>query len=191
MQKAIFIDKDGTLIKDVPYNVDPDLVELVPGCERLRSLQDIGYKLIVVSNQPGLALGYFTEAQLMKAVNRMFQLLAEKEVYPLAFYFCPHAATGTIRPYNHACGCRKPLPGIILRAAEDLGIDPSSSWMIGDIFDDVEAGNRAGCQTILIDNGNETEWRIDQFREPHYVRTNLSEAARMILQKNTYHDLHL
>jgi D,D-heptose 1,7-bisphosphate phosphatase len=190
-KKAIFLDKDGTLIKDVPYNVDPDLVELVPGCERLKALQDLGYQLIVVSNQSGIALGYFTETRLMQAVDRMFQLLAERQVFPLAFYYCPHAVNGTVAPYALPCSCRKPQPGLILRAAADLGIDTSSSWMIGDILDDVEAGNRAGCQTILIDNGNETEWRVDDRREPHYVRTTLAEAARLILQKNTCHDPQL
>jgi D-glycero-D-manno-heptose 1,7-bisphosphate phosphatase len=190
MKKAIFLNKDGTLIKDVPYNVDPDLVELAAGCERLKALQDIGYQLIVVSNQSGIAFGYFTENQLMQAVDRMFRLLAEKQVFPLAFYYCPHAVNGTIHPYAHTCFCRKPQPGLILRAARDLGIDPASSWVIGDILDDVEAGNRAGCQTILIDNGNETEWRIDEWREPHYVRANLAETARMILKKENepHHD---
>jgi len=190
MKKAIFLDKDGTLLKDVPYNVEPELVELAPGCERLRPLQDAGYQLIIVSNQSGLALGYFTETQLMRAVSRMFELLAEKQVYPLAFYFCPHATNGVIYPYNHACGCRKPQPGLILRAARDLDIHLPSSWMIGDILDDVEAGNRAGCHTVLLDNGNETEWNLNEWREPDYVRADLSEAARMILRKENepHHD---
>lgn len=191
MIKAIFLDKDGTLIKDVPYNVEPALVELATGFERLQLLQEAGFRLIVVSNQSGIARGYFTEQQLLTAVDRMFELLAEKNVYPYAFYFCPHAEEGIIASYVKACTCRKPQAGMLVNAAEDLEIDLSASWMIGDILDDVEAGKRAGCQTILIDNGNETEWKTGPCREPDYVRADLAEATRMILQKTAEHEHYI
>jgi histidinol-phosphate phosphatase family protein len=186
-RKAIFLDKDGTLIPDIPYNVDPALIQLLPGVGAgLRALQAAGYSLFIVSNQPGVALGYFTEVDLMHVANRLYALLAEEGVYPLAFYYCPHAAEGSVEPYAHSCRCRKPLPGLLLRAARDFDISLARSWMIGDILNDMEAGKRAGCRTILLDNGNETEWVLSEYREPDYILADIAAAAGTILEKKTY-----
>lgn len=175
MNKAIFIDKDGTLIHDVPYNVNPDLIRLEKyALESLYLLQQQGYYLIIISNQPGLALQYFKEEELKVAEEKIRELLLENGVIPDAFYYCPHSHTSS-------CTCRKPQPGLLLRAAHDFKIDISASWMIGDILNDVEAGNRAGSNTILIENGNETEWLYNDYREPGYTVQNLQEAAEIIL----------
>src|SRR5581483_11142184 len=101
---------------------------------------------------------------------------------PLAgFYYCPHHPQGQVNSYAVTCRCRKPAPGMLRRAAADLGIDLAESWMLGDILDDIEAGRRADCRTVLIDNGNETEWRRGRGRRPHYRAGDLAEAARLIL----------
>ena len=173
-RKAIFIDKDGTLIHDVPYNVDPQNVRLAMGAGgALRRMKNAGYQLIVISNQSGVAKGLFEEKDLLP-VNRQIQaLLAPHGVKVDAFYYCPHGP-------DDDCECRKPMPGMILRAARDYGADPQSSWMIGDILNDVEAGNRAGCQTIHIDNGNETKWVRGDYRQPLYTVKDLAEAADII-----------
>jgi len=184
MTKAIFLDKDGTLIEDVPYNTDPAKVRLLPGVgEALRMLQDADYKLFIVSNQPGIGLGYFTSRELESAVNRVYELLAAAAVYPLAFYFCPHAAANDGFPSRFPCKCRKPQPGLLRRAAKDFAISLTDSWMIGDILHDVEAGKRAGCRTILLDNGNETEWLFNEYREPDHILPDMEKAARTILEK--------
>ena len=166
------MDKDGTLVKDVPYNVDPDRIRLTPGAdEALAELHRAGFLLVVVSNQSGVARGLFPEAALAGVWKRLSDLLAP---VPLAgWYHCPHGPAD-------GCDCRKPKPGMLTRAAAELGIDLGRSWMVGDILNDVEAGLRAGCRAVLIDNGNETEWVRGPEREPHFRVRTLPEAARVI-----------
>ena len=180
-QRAVFLDKDGTLIDDVPYNVDPDRIQLAAGAADLRQLHQQGYLLIVASNQSGVARGYFPETALAAVEQRSRQLLAQLDIPLNGFYFCPHHPAGKVMEYAIACDCRKPKPGMLLQAARDHDIDLSQSWFIGDILNDVEAGRRAGCRTILIDNGNETEWVFSPDRIPHYRVNNLTEAAEAIL----------
>ncbi len=179
---AVFLDKDGTLIEDVPYNVDPHKIRLMPGVALgLRALQDAGYRLIVVSNQSGVARGYFAETSLRAVFQRLQQLLAATGVTLSDFYYCPHHPEGTVERYALGCHCRKPQPALILRAARDHDVDLSRSWFVGDILDDAEAGHRAGCRTILVDVGSETEWLDGSQRRPDYIAHNFAEAARAIL----------
>src|SRR5919197_46875 len=136
---AVFLDKDGTLVEDVPYNVDPGRIRLAPGAaEGLRLLHRAG------------------------------------------FYYCPHHPAGAVEEHAVVCACRKPAPGLLLRAAREHGVDLARSWLVGDILDDVEAGRRAGCRTILLDNGHETEWVLRPERVPHPVASELLDAARLI-----------
>lgn len=180
--KAVFLDKDGTLVVDLPYNVDPDRMALMPGAgEALRRLNDAGYALIVVSNQSGVARGLFAESALPAVEQRLREMLAGYGVALAGFYYCPHHPAGAALEYAIECDCRKPAPGLILRAAAEHGIDLEGSWMIGDILNDVEAGRRAGCRTILFDNGNETEWELSRERLPDCVVSDLRYAADRIL----------
>jgi len=180
--KAIFLDKDGTLIEDVPYNVDPARILLAPGSrEGLRLLHQMGYPLIVITNQSGIARGYFSEAALSVVEQRLRELLAEISVPLGGFYYCPHHPSGVVLDYAIECHCRKPQPGLLKTAARELGICLPQSWFIGDILNDVEAGRAAGCRTILIDNGNETEWELSCQRLPHHIVADLTEAARVIM----------
>lgn len=182
MNKAVFLDKDGTLIKDIPYNADPDKVVLEDTvAEALERLQSAGFLLIVISNQAGIAHGYFDETALEGVETKLRSLLAERNVTLDGFYFCPHHPNGRIPQYTTECACRKPSPGMLFRAASDHSIDLGRSWMIGDILHDVEAGSRAGCRTILINNGNETEWIPGEHRVPHSMVTDLHQAAEIIL----------
>jgi D-glycero-D-manno-heptose 1,7-bisphosphate phosphatase len=175
MSKAIFIDKDGTLIPDIPYNVDPDKITLENNLvEGLIKLKEEGYLLIIISNQSGVERGYFKEEALVDVKAKIQTLLAMHNLQLDSFYYCPH--------YAVQCDCRKPLPGLILKAAQHHNIDLKSSWMIGDILNDVEAGNLAGCKTILIDNGNETEWVKGTYRLPTLTCKSINEAADFILQ---------
>jgi len=182
----VFLDKDGTLLIDEPYNVDPARMRLEAGAEvALRRLGTLNVPLIVVSNQPGIALGMFEPNALSAMEQRLRELFAENGAELTAFYFCPHHPDGSVDPYAVACECRKPLPGLIHRAAAEHGIDLAHSWMIGDILDDVEAGNRAGCRTIMVDNGHETQWSrtpaTRRLRTAHIIVPNLDVASRAIV----------
>jgi len=183
---AVFFDKDGTLVRDVPYNVDPQRIELMPGAgEGAAQLAAAGYAIVVVSNQSGIARGLFPEHALEQVGQRLRELLADYYVPLAGFYYCPHHPQGVVTEYTVNCECRKPLPGMILQAARDLSLDLSRSWMVGDILDDVEAGHRAGCQAALIDNGHETEWCWNSRRRPDLVAVDLAVAAQHILAAAT------
>jgi D-glycero-D-manno-heptose 1,7-bisphosphate phosphatase len=170
--KAVFVDKDGTLVENVPYNVDPARLALTPGAAGgIARLVRHGYRVIVVSNQPGIALGKYPAAALQPVQQRLRELL------PLeGFYYCPHAP-------GAGCECRKPAAGLIERAAREHGVALGESWLIGDILDDIEAGRRAGCKTVLLDHGNETQWELSPERVPHHIARDLGEAAALILQQ--------
>lgn len=182
MSRAVFLDKDGTLIDDVPYNVDPERVTLARGAgSALRELKVHGYSLIVVSNQAGVALGRFSLQALSGVERRIQELLRPSGVAIDAFYYCPHLPQATNVRYAVRCLCRKPQPGLLRQAARDRQLELAQSWLIGDILDDVEAGNRAGCHSVLVDNGNETEWRLGMHRQPYHLARSLHDAVSQIL----------
>jgi D-glycero-D-manno-heptose 1,7-bisphosphate phosphatase len=182
MKRAVFLDKDGTLIPDIPYNVNPGLITLEQGAEALSKLADAGFRFVIISNQSGIARGYFSEEDMLAVQRKVETLLGEHRISLDGFYYCPHHPEGNVMRYARECDCRKPMPGMIRQAAAELSIDLSRSWMIGDILNDVEAGKKAGCKTILIDNGNETEWMLSDVREPDYKARNLSHAVELILK---------
>lgn len=181
---AVFFDKDGTLVHDVPHNVDPTLLRLTPGaCEAIHCLRDAGFALVVVTNQSGVARGLFPAAALNPIRSELERLL---KISFDGFKICPHHPRGTVAPYAVACTCRKPRPGLLLAAARDLGLDLARSWMIGDILDDIEAGSRAGCRTVLVlGGGGETEWSFGPHRTPTLIAHDLAEAARQISSPRT------
>jgi D-glycero-D-manno-heptose 1,7-bisphosphate phosphatase len=185
--KAVFLDKDGTLIKNLPYNVIPNRIQFYPDTfDALRDLQEAGYELVIVTNQAGVARGYFEEKDLQPVEEHLRrELLAHSNVDLAGFYYCPHHPEGVVSRYAVECACRKPNPGLLLKAAEELNIDLQQSWMVGDILNDVEAGNLSGCSTVLIDNGNETEWVLTDERQPDFIVTNLKEAAQAILSRKS------
>lgn len=176
---AIFLDKDGSLLQDVPYNVDPQRMRLAPTVQAgLQTLAHLHMPLIVVSNQPGVELGRLTEDPLDLLQHRLSDMFDACGAELADVCWCPHAPDAQGRP---VCECRKPMPGMLIKAAESHEIDLARSWMIGGILDDIEAGRRAGCNTILIDNGNETLWRRGPLRTPHRIVGNLAAAAQVIV----------
>ncbi|HSC14509.1 MAG TPA: HAD family hydrolase [Gammaproteobacteria bacterium] len=182
MRRAVFLDRDGTLIDNVPHNVDPRRVTLARGAGgALRLLKTHGFLLVVVSNQPGVALGHFRLQALAAIERRIQELLAPSSVEIDAFYYCPHLPQSANVRFAVRCLCRKPQPGLLRRAARDWQIDLAHSWLVGDILDDVEAGNRASCRTVLVDTGSETEWRLGLHRQPQYLAGSLRQAAHWIL----------
>lgn len=182
MNKAVFLDKDGTLIIDIPYNADPDQITLCNDCIKgLKRLQEKKYLLILITNQAGVAHGYFKEDALLLVEEKIKMMLNNYGIMLSGFYYCPHHPQGKIARYAIDCDCRKPKPGLLLKAAAELDIDLSASWMIGDILNDIEAGNSAGCKSILVDNGNETEWLMNEIRRPIAKVRNIDEAAEYII----------
>jgi len=178
--RAVFIGKDGTLVEHVPHNVDPAKVRFTPhAMEGLRLLAEHGYRLIVVTNQPGLAYGMFTRAALTQLQLALAGMMEREGVHLAGFYACPHAP-GPAGPVP-ACLCRKPAPGLLRQAARAHGLDLARCWMIGDVLDAVEAGRRAGCRSAMLDVGHETAWRMSPLRTPHVRAKDLLEAAHAIL----------
>lgn len=181
-RRAVFLDKDGTLIENVPFNVDRQRIRLAPGAaDGLPRLSAAGFVLAVVSNQSGVARGLFREEALAGVELGLRELVAGTGATLAGFYYCPHDPEGSVAAYRRACQCRKPASGLLRFAALELDVDLAASWLVGDILDDVEAGRGAGCRTILIDNGNETEWRLSRERLPDHVVGDMSEAARLIV----------
>ncbi len=146
---AVFLDRDGTVMEDVGYLSDPGGVRLLPEAGgALRRLQEAGYRLVIVTNQSGVGRGMFAASDVEKVNERLRDLLRKEGVALDGVYVCPH------RPED-GCSCRKPAPGLILRAADELGIDLSRSFMVGDKDSDVEAGRAAGCRTVRLIPGAE------------------------------------
>jgi histidinol-phosphate phosphatase family protein len=184
---VVFLDKDGTIVENVPYNVDPRKICFTPNAEKgLKLLHRAGYSFVIVSNQPGIARGIFSPKDMERVCQHIKRLFKNISTVLWDFYYCPHDPKGIVPEYSVVCNCRKPAPGLLLRACRDHDIDLSKSWLIGDILDDIEAGQRAGCKTILMDRGNESEWELaSSWRIPNAIVNDLAEAAEIILNKVT------
>lgn len=170
-QKAIFIDRDGTVNKYKGFLCDINKFELIPGVdEAIKRINDVGYLVIVVTNQPVVARGEVTFDQLEEIHNKMETLLGLKGAYIDGIYYCPHhpdkGYEGEITDLKIKCNCRKPKPGMLLKAAEDFNIDLSCSYMIGDNESDIKAGLAVGCKTVLV-NGEGTVRKGDDFGQDY------------------------
>lgn len=155
-QRAIFLDRDGTINRYVGFLRDIEQFELLPGAaEAIRRINASGYLAIVVTNQPVIARGEVTREQLREIHDKMETLLGREGAYVDAIYYCPHhphrGYPGEVAELKIDCDCRKPKPGLLLQAAEDYNIDLTKSWMIGDSQSDMQAGEAAGCKTALVD----------------------------------------
>ncbi len=185
--KAVFLDRDNTLIEDPGYISDPKVVTLLPGVElALKSLRQCGYKLVVVTNQSGIARGLLTEQTLDKIHAELRRQLSDRGAHLDAIYYCPFHPEGTIEEYAKDSDLRKPQPGMLQLAAKELDLDLSQSWMIGDSARDIEAGQRAGCKTIRVRSRAEHHAtpglaNDEGVQADHTVR-NLVDAARVILR---------
>lgn len=179
-QRAILLDRDGTLVYPRHYPSRPADLRIYEGITpHLRKLQSSGFRLVVITNQAGIARGYLTEADLEQMHEYLRSELAKEGVRLDAIYYCPHHIEGVVKEFARNCACRKPQPGMLLQAASDLNLDLRRSWFVGDILDDVEAGNRAGCRTVLVDLG--TESLSDQpARTPHFIARDTRHALRII-----------
>ena len=154
MEKVIFLDRDGTLNVEVNYLHRKEDLVLLPGVpEALKAFKDQGYRLVVVTNQAGVARGYYTEDDVKELHRYMNELLAGQGAEIDAFYYCPHHPEHGIGKYKVRCHCRKPETGMFERAEQDFEVDKASSWMIGDKLIDIEAGRNYGVRTVLVGTG--------------------------------------
>ena len=190
--RALFLDRDGTLVHSSHYPSRPEQLRLYDNIgPALRLLQqDHAFRLIVITNQAGIARGYFTEADLQRMHEYLTSELEALDVRVDGIYHCPHHPEGVVEGLSIRCECRKPQPGMLLRAARELDLDLEHSWFVGDILDDVEAGNRANCRTVLVDLGTES---LPQhpLRVPTFVARNTVHALDIIrhVEETTKPDL--
>jgi D-glycero-D-manno-heptose 1,7-bisphosphate phosphatase len=160
--RAVFLDRDGVILEEDGLLVDPGAIRVAPGVpQALARLRRAGFELVVVTNQPVVARGLTSEEGVAEIHEHVGGLLAAAGAEIRAFYVCPHHPSADVPEYRVACDCRKPRPGLLLRAAKDVGIDLSHSFMVGDRLSDVAAGARAGCRTILVRTGAHLEAPIE------------------------------
>ncbi len=178
---AIFLDRDGTIIEDPGYINNPEQVKLLAGStEALIELKELGYKLIVVSNQSGVARGIVSERTLKEIHERLNELLAEKQASLDAIYYCPYHPEGSVARYRKESEWRKPNPGMLLAAAQQFDIDLENSWMIGNSGRDIEAGRRAECKTVFLEKSEARKENQPESPPADYKAVNLKEAANIV-----------
>ncbi len=173
---AVFLDRDGTIIDELGYLGDPDKVVLYPEVhDALISLNEAGYLLIVVTNQSGVARGYFTLEEALGVNSKMARMLADLGADIHGIYFCPHLP-------DAGCPCRKPAPGMVQKAETDFNVDLANSWIIGDMDKDVLLGSEAGIRPLLVNTGKQDKGTV-----PSSVPAvaDLQEAARYILEERS------
>lgn len=179
--KAIFMDRDNTLIEDPGYISSPDQVKLLPGVSKaLIELRKMGYILIVVTNQSAVARGIVTEQVLEEIHEKMRSLLAHEGAYLDKIYYCPYHPDGVVPKYRRESDLRKPQPGMILRAADELDIDLDNSWMVGNSPRDITAGLSADCKTILIQSSANPTIRKPTDPVPDEKAVNIKEVVNII-----------
>lgn len=170
---AVFLDRDGTINKEIEYLHEPEKWELLPKArEGMKKMQDMGYRIVIITNQAGIGLGYFSKEDFYRVNRRMLKEISGFGINIDKIYFCPHSRT-------ERCHCRKPDIGLIMRAKQDLNLNLSQSYLIGNKTADIEAGRRVGTRTILIRAGR--EGRDKEFEvQPDYLAGDLADAARYI-----------
>lgn len=181
---AVFFDTEGTLTEVQTRHADPTAIQLMAGAgEWLAALGEAGYALVVVSSMPGIAFRLYDEDDAARGLTVLAGLVRDIGASLTDALYCPHHPSALVARYRVECTCRKPAPGLLLRAARLHDLDLARSWVVGDTLDDIEAGRRVGAHTVLIDNGGEVEWREGAQRRPHYTVRDLGQAARAILAR--------
>jgi D-glycero-D-manno-heptose 1,7-bisphosphate phosphatase len=186
-RRAVFLDRDGTINVEVGYLSRPEDFALIDGSgPAIRRLNEAGFLVVVVSNQSGVARGYFGEEAVARVNETMVAELERFDARLDAIYYCPHYPEGTVEAYRRRCGCRKPEPGMVLKAREELDIDVSGSYVVGDHRGDILLAKNVGARSILVVTGHGTE-ELDKLRdegvEPDYVADNLAQAVERILSE--------
>ena len=170
----VVLDRDGTIIEEVSYLSDPRQITLIPGAvQALRDLRTMGFGLVVITNQSAVGRGFFDEAQLGRIHDRLLEILRAEKIELNGLYFCPHTP-------GDRCLCRKPQPGLILKASQDLGFDVASTIVIGDKVSDIEMGRRVGARTILVRTGYGAQIAAEQKVAADHIVDDLPAAVEVI-----------
>jgi D-glycero-D-manno-heptose 1,7-bisphosphate phosphatase len=191
MNKAVFLDRDG-VINELVYHREQEVIDspftvnqfkLLPGvAEAIREIRQAGYLALVTSNQPGIAKGHMTLDVFNQIQQKMKDELNKQGTYLDGEYYCLHHPEAVIEQYRVKCDCRKPQPGLLLKAAQELSIDLQESWLIGDNLSDIEAGKKAGCRTILLGKMKCELCHLMDERQtrPDYICGALLESYRLL-----------
>lgn len=189
--RVVFLDKDGTLIEDLPYNVDLRRIRLAPGAsEALRLWGEHGWQVAIITNQSGVARGYFSLEDLDAVSAHLAEVVRAHGATWAGLYACPHLPEG-INEFAIECDCRKPEPGLLRTAARELQVSPEASWFIGDTWMDMAAGNAVGCRTILVG----AEWQQASSypadaRPDHAVPDMLAAASLVVAEDRSAAEEH-
>ena len=180
---AVFVDRDGTVVDEIGYQSDPDRIRVIPGAAgAISKLNKLGIPVVVISNQAGVARGLFTPGDLDRVHDRFVELLSAEGAFVDAAYYCPHHPE-----FDVDCDCRKPKPGLLLKASEELGIELGRSFMVGDRLIDVQAGRAAGTSTVFLRTGyglrELQEHQADIMRTADRVCDDLAQAVDWILDE--------
>ena len=185
MRSAVFLDRDGTLAEEAGYLSSLERLHIFPyAIDAVRLLNRAGFVIVVITNQAGIARGIIKETFVGETHAHIAQRFAEGGARIDAFYYCPHHPKGIVEGFIGACDCRKPQPGMLRRAADDLDLDLASSFVVGDALRDVEAGKAVGARAVLVRTGyGATEYaRPDRHVEPDAIVDNLMGAVAWILR---------
>ncbi|MFC1514056.1 D-glycero-alpha-D-manno-heptose-1,7-bisphosphate 7-phosphatase [candidate division KSB1 bacterium] len=186
LTKAIFFDRDGTIILEKGYIDNVEKIELIPGAtEVLFEIMNLGFKIVIISNQSGVARGYFPESRVTEINSELENILKSEKVTVDGVYYCPHHIDGSIPEYKIECKCRKPGTGMIEAAVKDLNIRIDGSFLVGDKLSDVECGFNAGLKSILVRTGYgyEEEAKIDKNHSnkiPDFIADTLNDVLEIL-----------
>ena len=185
MTRAVFLDRDGVITQDPPHYAHRiDQLKLIPkSAEAIRILNKNQFKVVVVSNQSGVARGYYQEKDVEIYNSAMKKELEEGGAHIDAIYYCPHYPEADVEAYRIVCDCRKPEPGMLKRAEKDFNLDLKGSFLVGDKIIDIDAGYRAGCKTILVltGHGNDELKKNEKTNiKPDYISKDLYGASQII-----------
>ena len=187
MNKTVFLDRDGTINIDTGYLDDPGQLELIPrSAGAISRLNAAGFKVVVITNQAGVARGIIRVEQLPK-IQKVFCEMLEKEGAKIdGYYYCPHHPEGSVAEYSRSCGCRKPEPGLLLKAAEEMAIELSHAYVVGDKISDVQLAHNVGAVGIMVltgHGGREHERYTSDIRQPDYTANDLHDAVEWIVNR--------
>ena len=182
--RAVFLDRDGTIIEDPGYVTSPQQVKFIPGSvAAVKMLNDSGYKVLIISNQAGVARGLLGEDMLQTIDKTIQRAILNGGGRIDGSYYCPHHPEHGVYPYKQICECRKPHTGLIKKAVKDHNVDLAAAFMVGVKATDVETGRRAGLKSVLILTGHGAKERQELRMNPDYVADNLLGAAKWILNQ--------
>lgn len=185
MRQAVFLDRDGTINEDVGYISQPEDVAMIPrAAEAIKRLNQAGLAVIVVTNQSGLARGYFGEGEMHAVQAEVERRLAEHGAHLDGFYFCPHLPEGDVEYLAIECDCRKPSSGMLIKAAQEHGVDLAGSFMVGDRLSDVACGKAVGARSIMVATGYDADDPAGVHETPDFQAADLAEAVDWILQQS-------